>query len=105
MCASYGLGADKHPVYIRGLDLFPDEMVDLANRTLESWAIDHPGPIRPTGPKSRNYTPILTPKGVQESWWGMWAGEAPAKFSTINATVERLTGGVRVDKPSASREN
>jgi len=89
MCASYGLGGDGAPAYIRGLDLFPDELAD--------WMETNAGAtIRPTGRKARNYNPIVGPDGLELSWWSMWerdelssVDELTAK-DTINAKVENL---------------
>jgi len=87
MCASYGLE-------IRGTGL---ETADerLATEDLVEWMERNAAQtIRPTGKLARNYNPIVTPSGVEESWWGMWVGNSPGKFSTINATAERLTQGL-----------
>lgn len=87
MCASYGLE-------IKDTDL-PTLDERLVTPDLIRWLKQNaPTTIRPTGPKARNYAPIITPTGVESSWWGMWVGAAPGKFSTINATVERLTTGL-----------
>jgi len=87
MCASYGLE-------IRGTGLeTSDER--LATEDLVEWMERNAGAtIRPTGRTARNFNPIVTPDGVEESWWGLWVGGAPGKFSTINARSERLTQGL-----------
>jgi len=83
VCASFGLDKSRgRPVYVRGVDVFPSE--------LDGWA----EPIRPTGPKALNLSPISTPASPRLAWWGLWVGTTPGKFSTINATVERLTSGL-----------
>jgi len=88
VCASYGLGGQGQPVYLRGLDLFPEEAVSL----FESWLEERGGEARlgtTRGPKGP-FSPVFGPDGFEESWWWLWVGGAPAKGMSYNARSEKL---------------
>ncbi len=106
MCASYGLTSEsrRRRKMERDADLLdvfaePDAFSEKVpawplsadtGQWLDAWADEHPGTIRPTGKNARNYSPIVTADGAEESWWGMWDKGEPMKYG-INATVEKLT--------------
>lgn len=98
MCASYGLTRDsrrRRKMERDGNDLFGEP--EFFNEKVDAWLDDLPDvpdPIRPTGSRALNFAPIVTAAGPQLAWWGLWVGGKPGKFSTINATVERLTAGL-----------
>lgn len=88
MCASYGLQTKPDQATF---PIFDEKRVD---EGVAKWLQAMPDVIRPTGPKALNFAPIITPEQVELAWWGMWVGNQPGKFSTINAKIENLTKGL-----------
>lgn len=88
MCSSYGLGGALHPL--------PDDAVILDEKdtdaAVRAWSRDGGGHAKITGPRARNFNPII--RGLEHSvelaWWWLWLGGAKAKFSAFNSRDDML---------------
>lgn len=88
MCSSYGLGGALHPL--------PDDAVILDDKAVDAevraWMNDGSGGAKITGPRARNFNPIVRglDHEVELAWWWLWLGGAKAKFSAFNSRDDML---------------